>query len=193
MPRPNVSPRFLVSPGLMPEAATRMRTSPGPGVGSGISPTFRTSRARPCFSYQAALIQDLAGQLNICRGCSAGLKSLQVDDDVCGRLRATNEEVAVGRLIERLRIVGHRARNQAALAVVANSAAARPTNGDVAGFGQLQKAAVGRCVPVGGDAAARKRHQRTGAAVIFGKMRRPRRCGYDTRHLRFAAVENFDM
>src|SRR4051812_45560913 len=40
----------------MPEAATRMRTSPGPGSGSGILPSTRTSRAGPCFSYQAAVI-----------------------------------------------------------------------------------------------------------------------------------------
>jgi hypothetical protein len=32
-----------------------MRTSPAAG-GSGISPTTRTSRAGPCFSYQAAFI-----------------------------------------------------------------------------------------------------------------------------------------
>src|SRR5690242_14200117 len=57
MPTPNASPRFLVSPGLMPEAAMRIRTSPAEGVGSGISPTCKTSRAGPCFSYQAAFIE----------------------------------------------------------------------------------------------------------------------------------------
>jgi len=45
-----------MSPGFMPEAAIRMRTSPAPGVGSAISPTTNTSRAGPCLSYQAALI-----------------------------------------------------------------------------------------------------------------------------------------
>lgn len=35
---------------------TNLRTSPGPGSGSGISPTLSTSRACPCFSYQAAFL-----------------------------------------------------------------------------------------------------------------------------------------
>src|SRR5262252_9449710 len=34
-----------------------MRTSPAAGIGSGISPTVNTSRAGPCFSYHAALMQ----------------------------------------------------------------------------------------------------------------------------------------
>src|SRR5580700_10497836 len=59
MPTPNESSRFLISPGFMPETAIRMRTSPGPGRGSGISPTTNTSRGCPCFSYQAALIKIL--------------------------------------------------------------------------------------------------------------------------------------
>src|SRR5580700_7670052 len=56
MPNPNESWRFLMSPGFMPDAAIRMRTSPAPGRGSGISPTISTSLAGPCFSYHAALI-----------------------------------------------------------------------------------------------------------------------------------------
>ncbi len=51
-----VSCRFSTSPGLMPEALTRMRTSPGSGSGVGSFPTLRTSEAAPCSSYQAALM-----------------------------------------------------------------------------------------------------------------------------------------
>src|SRR6516225_1373689 len=56
MPRPNVSWRFFTSPGLIPEAATRMRTSPGAGSGVAISPTTRTLAGGPCRSYQAAFM-----------------------------------------------------------------------------------------------------------------------------------------
>src|SRR5687767_3726933 len=45
-----------MSPGLMPEAASLMRTSPGPGVGSAMMPTLNTSAAGPCASYHAARI-----------------------------------------------------------------------------------------------------------------------------------------
>src|SRR5262245_741417 len=48
-----------MSPGLTPEEVMRMRTSPAPGTGSGISSTISTSRAGPCLSYQAALICKL--------------------------------------------------------------------------------------------------------------------------------------
>src|SRR4051812_18050071 len=43
----------------MPDAVIRMRTSPGPGCGSGISPTVKTCLAGPFFSYQAALTEWL--------------------------------------------------------------------------------------------------------------------------------------
>src|ERR1700728_1914804 len=46
--------RFLTSPGLRPDTDTAILTSPGPGSGSGISPTTRVSRAGPRRSYQAA-------------------------------------------------------------------------------------------------------------------------------------------
>src|ERR1700739_636245 len=59
MPMAKVSSRFFTSPGLTPDMAMRMRSSPGPGSGSGISPTVRTSRAGPCFSYQAAFMGSM--------------------------------------------------------------------------------------------------------------------------------------
>jgi hypothetical protein len=44
---------------------TNMRTSPGPGSGSGISPTLSTSRACPCFSYQAAFSDSSLQQIRV--------------------------------------------------------------------------------------------------------------------------------
>jgi hypothetical protein len=49
---------FLDSPGFRPEKATRIRTSPSRGCGSSILPMTNTSRAAPCFSYQAALMSS---------------------------------------------------------------------------------------------------------------------------------------
>src|SRR5262245_1418589 len=46
--------RDFTSVGFRPEATIRTRTSPGPGSGTGISPTRKTSAAGPFFSYQAA-------------------------------------------------------------------------------------------------------------------------------------------
>src|SRR5580658_1483460 len=57
----------------MPEAAIRIRTSPAPGRGSGISPTTKTSRACPCFSYQAALIEKPSSSDNFSSRTIAGL------------------------------------------------------------------------------------------------------------------------
>src|SRR5262249_42348834 len=44
IPMPKVSWRFFTSPGLIPEAATRMRTSPAPGSGFALSPPARDAR-----------------------------------------------------------------------------------------------------------------------------------------------------
>jgi TMEM175 potassium channel family protein len=72
-----------------------------------------------------------------------GLRS-QNDDDVANRLCAAHEEIAVGGLVERLRSVHHRSRHQPALTVVTHTGAARPADRNVARFGQLQDAVVGR-------------------------------------------------
>ena len=58
IPTPNASSRFLTSPGFTPEKAIRIRTSPALGCGSSMLPTTNTSRAAPCFSYQAAFIRS---------------------------------------------------------------------------------------------------------------------------------------
>src|ERR1700761_8613217 len=49
-------PRMPTSDGLIPEARTRISTSPRPGSGFGRSPICKTSRAGPVRSYQAARI-----------------------------------------------------------------------------------------------------------------------------------------
>ncbi len=53
---------------------------------------------------------------------------LQIDDHVANRLRAADEEVAVGRLVEWLRSVDDRPGDQTALTVVTNTGPARPTD-----------------------------------------------------------------
>ena len=67
----------------------------------------------------------------------------QIDDDVTDRLRAANEKVAVGGLVEWLWSIADRPRNQTTLTVVTNTGPARPTDRDVARFGQLQNALIG--------------------------------------------------
>src|SRR6185503_1315020 len=62
---PRQTPRPLVSEGLIPEIATCTRTSPGPGLGMGSSPTWRTSRAAPLHSYQAARISTWLAVVDI--------------------------------------------------------------------------------------------------------------------------------
>src|SRR5580692_1028013 len=57
IPTPNASSRFLTSPGLTPEKASRIRISPSRGCGSSISPMTSTSRAAPCFSYHEAFMR----------------------------------------------------------------------------------------------------------------------------------------
>jgi hypothetical protein len=53
-PYPSQSAPFFVSPGLIPEKATRTRTTPASGDGSAASPTCRTSAAGLGRSHQAA-------------------------------------------------------------------------------------------------------------------------------------------
>src|SRR5262245_35312263 len=121
----------------------------------------------------------------------------QVDNDVLNGLRATHEKVALGGFVEWLGSVDDRSRNQSAFPAVTDHGPARPTDRDVAGLGQLQKALVGRGVPVRGDATARERYQRTGAGVgvgvVFGKVRGSRASADDAGGHRLAAVEDFDM
>src|SRR6516165_10778005 len=81
---------------------------------------------------------------------------LQIDDDVVNRLRAANENVAIGGFVERFRSIDDLPRNQTALTAVTNTSPARPTDRDVAGLSKLQNALVGRGLPMSGDATARE-------------------------------------
>ena len=122
-----------------------------------------------------------------------GRQTLQIDNDVGSRLRAANQNVSIGRLFERLRFVGDRTRNQTAFTGVANTGSARPTDRDIAGFGQLQNALIGGPLPVCRDAAAGKRYKGASVGVNLGHMWSARRCADDPRSNRLAAVEQFDV
>ena len=61
----------------------------------------------------------------------------QIDDEVAARMRATNENIALGRLVEWLGSVDDLPRNQTTLTVMTNTGPTRPTNRNVARLGQL--------------------------------------------------------
>ena len=63
---------------------------------------------------------------------------LDVNDRVFPRPRAANQYVSGRWRFERLRIILHRSGNQPAFAIVADARPARPTNGNVAGFRELE-------------------------------------------------------
>jgi hypothetical protein len=121
------------------------------------------------------------------------LGASQIDDDIAGRLRATNQKVAIGWFVERFRLVGDRAGNQTAFTVVTNAGSARPTDRDVACLGKFQDALVARRVPVRGNATAREGYQRTRARVVGGRMGNSGRCADHTRGHGFAAIKDFDV
>src|SRR4051812_21501787 len=75
-------------------------------------------------------------------GAHGAMARSQIEHDIAARLRAANEHVALGGLVQRLRSVDDRAGDQPALAVVANAASARPTHRDVARLGQFQDALI---------------------------------------------------
>src|SRR5580704_19556573 len=56
---PRKPPLALVSDGFTPDARTRIRSSPGPGLGVGRASTLSTAAAGPFLSYQAARIIGL--------------------------------------------------------------------------------------------------------------------------------------
>src|SRR6266850_1113418 len=61
-----------------------------------------------------------------------------VDHDVALRPGAADQDISLRRRIERIRLVGDGAGDQSALAVVADAGAARPADGHVARFRQLE-------------------------------------------------------
>src|SRR4051812_35534388 len=116
----------------------------------------------------------------------------QIYDDVASRLGATNEDVALNRLVERLRPVRDAPRDQTAFTAMTHARPARPADWNVTRLGQLQNARVDRGVPMGGNAAARKGHQRPALRVALGQMRISLRRADHTRAHRLAAVEDLD-
>src|SRR5262249_57526652 len=71
--------------------------------------------------------------------------SSYIDDDVVLWLRATDKQVPCCRRIERIRLIGHCAGNQSALAIVADPGPTRPPGGDIA---RLRKLAPALLLPV---------------------------------------------
>ena len=59
----------------------------------------------------------------------------EIDDHVAPRSRAADEQVAVGRGFERIGLIVDRSIHESGLAGVAHPGAARPSDGNVAGFG----------------------------------------------------------
>src|SRR6478609_4215573 len=86
----------------------------------------------------------------------AGRAILQIYRDIGNRLCTAHQKITFGGFVERLGFVDDCSRNQAALAVMTYTSAARPADGDVARLSQLQNALIGRRVPMRGDATARK-------------------------------------
>ena len=67
-------------------------------------------------------------------------RTSQVEDEVLARDRAADQDVSLRRGIERIRLVGDGPGDQSALAVVADARAARPPDGHVTRFRQLEQA-----------------------------------------------------
>src|SRR3954453_3193379 len=99
------------------------------------------------------------------------MRASQINHDVVNRLRAAGEEIALGRLVERLRSVHDRPGHETALAVVADASSAGPTHRNVTRLSELQETLVSGRVPMRGDPAARKRHQLTRAGIARRQMR----------------------
>src|SRR5260221_14407130 len=78
-----------------------------------------------------------------------------VDHHVAVRPGAADEDISLRRWIERIRLVADGPGDQSALAVVTDARAARPPDGYVARFRELEKTRV-VLAPANGDAAPRR-------------------------------------
>src|SRR5262245_52840960 len=78
-----------------------------------------------------------------------------VDHHVALRPGAADQDISLRRWIERIGLVGDGPGDQSALAIVTDAGAARPPDGYVTRFCQLEKALVVQA-PASGDAAARE-------------------------------------
>src|SRR5260370_7372719 len=81
-----------------------------------------------------------------------------VDHHVPLRPGAADEDISLRRWIERIRLVADGPRDQSALAVVTDAGAARPPDGYVTRFCQLEKTLV-VLTPPNGDTAPREGHE----------------------------------
>src|SRR4029453_12491720 len=79
--------------------------------------------------------------------------SSQVQHHVAARPSAADEGGALGRRLDRLRAVVHRAGHEGRLAGGADAGAGGPADRHVAGLGELEEAAVGR-IPRNGEIAS---------------------------------------
>src|SRR4051795_12331101 len=126
-------------------------------------------------------------------GIGGRMRASQINDDVLNRLRAAGEEIARGRLVERLWSVHDRPGHEPALAVVADASPAGPTHRNVTRLGQLQETLVSGRIPMRGDSAPGKRYQLARIGIVRGRMRRSSGCADHTRHHRLAAFEKLDV
>src|SRR5256885_13506900 len=78
-----------------------------------------------------------------------------VDHHVALRPGAADQDISLPRWIKRIRLVGDGPRDQSALAVVTDAGAARPPDGYVTRFRQLEKTPV-FLAPPNGDTAPRE-------------------------------------
>src|SRR5258708_39427618 len=96
-----------------------------------------------------------------------------VDHHVALRPGAADEDISLRRWIERIRLVADGPRDQSALAVVTDAGAARPPDGYVTRFCQLEKTLV-VLTPPNGDTAPREGDEWPCA----GRTRRLMRCAH---------------
>ena len=84
------------------------------------------------------------------------MSTLQIEDDLAAGPRATQQRIAACRGLQRVRLVVHRARQQAGFAGMADPRTTGPSSRYVTSFGQLQQARVRR-IPRHGQAAPGER------------------------------------
>jgi hypothetical protein len=116
----------------------------------------------------------------------------KIESDVTLGLAAADQQIALGRRLDRVRPVGDGAGNQPGLAIMTNSGAARPAHRHITRLGQFEQA-VGCGTPVYSEIAARKGYQRPDLRCFrrrIGRwMRGPPRDRGDARRLRRARPE----
>ena len=116
----------------------------------------------------------------------------EINDHVASGSRAADEQVAVGRAFERIGLIVDRSIHESGLAAMANPGATRPSDGNVAGFGELQQALI-LGMPMNREVAARKRYERPAPSRADGRVHRSMMRIDDARRTGFARAECFGM